>query len=111
MRREPKASIVHPAGMKKLFLSLGMAAAGTAGLHASDLLTMDDNKVWNVSATLRGFYDDNYVTSAKKIDSVGFEVSPSFQLEKPFQQTELGVKYVYGLMYYERRAELHQNPI
>ncbi len=97
--------------MKKFFLSLGMAAAGTAGLHASDLLTMDDNKVWTASATFRGFYDDNYVTASHKVSSLGFEVSPSFSLEKPLQQTELGLRYTYGLFYYQKREEDGQNPI
>lgn len=88
-----------------------MAAAGTAGLHASDLLTMDDNKIWSVSATLRGFYDDNYLTATHKVSSLGFEVSPGFQLEKPFQQTELGLRYTYGLFYYQKREQNGQNPI
>lgn len=61
--------------------------------------------------TLRGFYDDNYITATKKQGSVGFEVSPSFSLHVPLQQTELGVKYTYGLYYYQKREENHQNPI
>ena len=42
---------------------------------------------------------------------MGFEVSPSFNLYMPLQQTEIGLKYTYGLYYYQKREELGQNPI
>jgi hypothetical protein len=111
MGREPQASIVNPTGMKKFFFSLGMAAAGTASLHASDLWTLQDNKDWNVSATLRGFYDDNIYTAPKKTGSYGFEVTPTLEFEKPFQQTELGLRYTYDLNYFQARENAGQKPI
>ena len=69
--------------------------------------------MWRVSGTLRGFYDDNFDTapSGAKIGSYGFEVSPQLELNVPLQQTELGVRYIYGLYYYQRREELSENPI
>jgi hypothetical protein len=70
--------------------------------------------MWSVSGTLRGFYDDNYETAANgpaKQASLGFEVSPQFELNVPLQQTELGMRYIYGLYYYQKREELGQNPI
>ena len=99
--------------MKKLFVSVGLAAIGTAGLQAANApdAGADASKVWNVSATLRGFYDDNYLTTSQKKGSFGFEASPSFSLNMPLQQTEIGLKYTYGLYYYQERQDLGQNPI
>jgi hypothetical protein len=99
--------------MKKLFVSLGLAVAGTASLHAAyapDSPT-DKSKMWSLSGTLRGFYDDNYNTTAQKEGSGGFEVSPSFSLNMPLQQTEIGLRYTYGLYYYQDRENKGANPI
>ncbi|MEJ0091122.1 MAG: outer membrane beta-barrel protein [Limisphaerales bacterium] len=102
--------------MKKLFISLGLAAAGTASLQAAyapDLNSMQTTKIWSTSATLRGFYDDNYTTSpnGNKQGSAGFEVSPSLQLNVPLQQTEIGLKYTYGLYYYQERQDQGNDPV
>ena len=102
--------------MKKLFISLGLAVAGTASLQAAyapDLNAMQTTKIWSTSATLRGFYDDNYTTSSNgnKQGSGGFEVSPSVQLNVPLQQTEIGLKYTYGMYYYQERQDQGNNPI
>ncbi|MGA2240946.1 MAG: outer membrane beta-barrel protein [Verrucomicrobiota bacterium] len=101
--------------MKKFFVSVGLIAAGTAslqGAYAPDWNHMEAS-MWRVSGTLRGFYDDNFDTapSGAKIGSYGFEVSPQLELNVPLQQTELGVRYIYGLYYYQRREELSENPI
>jgi len=96
---------------------MGLAAAGTAGLHAAyapDLGPLSDTKVWNVSATLRGFYDDNYDTANSGLNpkgSYGFEVSPQLVLAVPLQQTELGLRNTYSMTYYQERESLSQNPI
>lgn len=97
--------------MKKIFVSMGLAAAGTAGLHAAygPDIRGDASKIWNVSATLRGFYDDNYLTRHKKHGSVGLEVSPTLQINVPLQQTEIGVKYTYGMYYYQKRESNRQS--
>ena len=42
---------------------------------------------------------------------MGFEVSPSFKLNMPLQQTEIGLQYTYGLYYYQKRQDLGQNPV
>lgn len=98
--------------MKKFFVSLGMVAAGTASLHAAFAPDSSDNsKMWSLSATLRGFYDDNYLTQPHKQSSFGVEVNPQFSLNLPLQQTEIGVRYSYGLYYYQKREDNHQNPI
>jgi hypothetical protein len=99
--------------MKKLFVSLGLAAAGTASLHAAYApdSSGDNSKMWSMSGTLRGFYDDNYTTSPQKQGSAGFEVSPQFSLNVPLQQTEIGLRYTYGLYYYQSRQNDGSNPI
>jgi hypothetical protein len=98
--------------MKKIFVSLGLATAGTVGLHAAYAPDSPDNsKMWSLSATLRGFYDDNYNTTQHKQGSFGVEASPSFSLNMPLQQTEIGLRYTYGLYYYQQRQNSGQNPI
>lgn len=102
--------------MKKLFVSVGLVAIGTASLQAAyapGLSSMEAAKMWSVSATLRGFYDDNYTTapSGSTRSSTGFEVSPTLSVDVPFQQTELGLHYTYGLYYYQDREDRGQNPI
>ncbi|MDE3098422.1 MAG: outer membrane beta-barrel protein [Verrucomicrobiota bacterium] len=98
--------------MKKIFMSIvGLAAAGTASLHANELLTTGADKAWSVEGTLRGFYDDNYTTTFKKHGSLGFEVSPQISLDMPLEQTEIDARYTYGLYYYQQREKNGQNPI
>lgn len=96
--------------MKKLFVSAGLVAVGATGLHgayAPGLTRMQSSRPWSVSASLRGFYDDNYLTapsgSSAKRDSFGFEVSPSFALNFPMERTYIGLQYIYSLKYYEDR--------
>ena len=63
---------------------------------------------------MRGFYDDNYNTASpgpNKRDSIGFEVSPELDLNVALQQTELGLRYTYGMYYYQDRENLGENPI
>ena len=106
--------------MKKLFVSAGLAAIGTASLQASstyapDITAMDASKLWTISGTLRGYYDDNYTTghsdATGKRASWGFELSPQLSFIVPLQQTELGLRYTYGLYYYQDRENRGANPI
>jgi Putative beta-barrel porin 2 len=104
--------------MKIFFVSAGLVAAGVASLHAQyapGLSSMEASKLWSISGTLRGFFDDNYTTSHSdatgKRASFGFEASPSLSLNVPLQQTEIGLRYTYGLYYYEDREAHGQNPI
>jgi hypothetical protein len=99
--------------MKKLFVSVGLIAAGTAGLQAAyapDMGPMTASKVWAATGTLRGFYDDNYQTSSDANGSFGFEVSPQLSFNLALQQTELGARYTFGAYYYEERDHLGQDP-
>jgi hypothetical protein len=102
--------------MKKFIVSLGLAAAGTASLQAAyapGLDQMQTTKIWSVSTTLRGFYDDNYTTASNghKQGSPGFEVSPTVSFNVPTQQTEYALKYTYGLYYYQKRQDNGQDPV
>jgi hypothetical protein len=106
--------------MKKIAVSIGLVAVGTASLQAAYTLgsdSMQSSKVWSLSGSLRGFYDDNYNTAPSgtplKRGSYGFEVSPSISLNLPLDQTDIGVRYTYGLYFYQDRLNLHpsQNPV
>jgi hypothetical protein len=94
--------------MKKIFISAGLAAVSAAGFEtvfaaAPDALSPKD---WSVSGTLRGFYDDNYATGSSQKGSFGIEVSPTISLNVPLQQTEIGLRYTYGVYYYQQRQDL-----
>src|SRR5215469_11411708 len=103
--------------MKKLFVSASLAAIGAMTLHADeyapDFTALNATKPWTVSGTLRGFYDDNISTSPNgfKQGSAGFEFSPQASLIMPLEQTELGLRYTYGLYYYQNREDQGANPI
>jgi len=101
--------------MKKLIASAGLVtlgAVGSQGAYAPGLTPMETAKPWSVSATLRGFYDDNYnnapshptnplIPAAQS--SPGIEVTPSIKLNFPMEQTYFGAGYVYSLKYYADR--------
>lgn len=101
--------------MKKTIASAGLVVVGAATLQAQyapqpNLTSFQTTKPWSVSASLRGFYDDNYVTRPskgvdKKRDSFGFELSPSAGLNWVLPQTYIGLNYIYGLKYFEDRKE------
>lgn len=100
--------------MKSFFISAGLVAVGTAGLQsalADDSIPAPSPKIWSVSATLRGFYDDNYVTGPVKKGSFGIELSPSVSLNESFTQTDVGIRYTYGLYWYQERQILKQDAI
>jgi len=99
--------------MKKIFASIGAVALGATAVHANSAAGMamggDNSKPWSVSATLRGFYDDNYTTAPNgptKRDSYGVMVSPSIAFKFPLDQTTLGFRYTYGATWYEDRSKL-----
>ena len=48
--------------MNKKIVTLGVVAIGVVGAQAADA-----GKVWEVTASLRGFYDDNYTTSPDEL--------------------------------------------
>ncbi len=99
--------------MKKIFASIGAIALGATAVQADSAAGMalggDNSKAWSVSATLRGFYDDNYTTAAKgnERDSLGATISPSIAFKFPMDQTTLGFRYIYGATWYEDRSSIN----
>jgi hypothetical protein len=99
--------------MKKIIASVGLVALGASGVQAAldPGTTTDTAKPWNVSATLRGFYDDNVsglgnnatLAPGTQRGSAGFEVSPSILVSWPLEQTTITLGYVYSLKYYDVR--------
>jgi hypothetical protein len=98
--------------MKKFFVSTGLAAISAAGLQSSVAAGLDSvsPKAWSISGTLRGFYDDNYNISNTKKGSWGGEVAPTVSVNVPLRQTDFGIRYNYGLYYYNDRDSLDLNP-
>src|SRR6478672_436676 len=93
--------------MKKIVASVGLVALGTSGLYSAPIagLTEEGGKNWSVSATLRGFYDDNFntVSGPDKQDAFGIEISPSLQAAFRWPQTTLSLGYVYSFKYYDHK--------
>lgn len=87
--------------MKKIFASVGMVALGAAAVNVAS--AADQN--WSVSASLRGFYDDNYTTAPKgaEEDSFGVVVTPSVGMNLSTDQTTLSLKYTFGAYWYQQR--------
>ena len=99
--------------MKRFFVSVGLAA-GAAGVQSAFAQAMDAGatpKIWNISSNLRGFYDDNYAVAHNKQGSFGFELSPSIGANTSFQQTDIGVRYTFGMYYYLQRAQNGIDPL
>jgi hypothetical protein len=99
--------------MKKIVASVGLVAVGASGLQAGLLpgMTAESGKPFTLSATLRGFYDDNVSTVPNgaalppgyKRYSAGFEISPSIEFNFPLEQTTLSLGYVFDFKYYENK--------
>ena len=95
--------------MKRIIASVGLVAVGASGVHAASVadMTAEGAKPWSVSATLRGFYDDNVGTvpkdSAGHVESLGWEVSPALNLKWSGEQTTLVLSYIYSYLYYETK--------
>jgi len=99
--------------MKKLVASVGLVAIGASGIQTASAQALgapDASKPWSVSATLRGFYDDNTATIPNNVtlpagehrDSFGFEVSPSAALAWSVDQTTITLGALYSFHHYDR---------
>ena len=87
--------------MNKKIVTLGVVAIGVVGAQ-----TADAGKVWEVTASLRGFYDDNYTTSPDELaeESWGIEVSPGISVTLgEGTDTEFAASYAFGMRYFEDR--------
>jgi hypothetical protein len=99
--------------MKKIVASVSLVAIGASSLQADLLpgLTSESGKPWTLSATLRGFYDDNINTypndqpmpTGYDRGSYGVEVSPDLEFNFLMEQTTLSFGYIYSYKYYQNR--------
>ena len=65
---------------------------------------MQASKPWSIAVSLRGFYDDNVNgTKNNKVDSFGFEVSPTVGFGITRDQTSADASYTYSGKYYDKR--------
>lgn len=97
--------------MKKIAASVGLLALGASALHAAETSTLNDmqqTKAWSISATLRGFYDDN-ITSVPDVpgvssptESAGVEISPSVDYGFAGDQTSFNVGYTFTARYFDK---------
>jgi Putative beta-barrel porin 2 len=98
--------------MKKAIASASLLALGTGVVLAqgsappAPMEPYKQDKIWSVSAALRGFYDDNVYTSEfPRVDSFGFEVRPAGEVHLNLPQTTLKASYQYGIRYYGERPD------
>jgi hypothetical protein len=94
--------------MKNLLRAAGALSLGAASLTVANLAHAAEggDKPWTISAALRGFYDDNIYTAPKgpaKIDSFGFEISPSLGYGRTMENTKFNISYTYMARWYEAR--------
>jgi hypothetical protein len=91
--------------MNKFAASVGLIALSASVVQADTIAGLDAaSKPWSVSATLRGFYDDNVDTTSSKRSSFGIEVSPSIGINwSPDPTTHLVFGYLYSAKYYDRK--------
>jgi hypothetical protein len=97
--------------MNKLVVSVGIIALGSSVLPAVEtgaLNAQQTKKAWSVSASLRGFYDDNFnsATGAAKQSSTGVEVRPSVDFGVAGEQSSFNVGYDLTARYF-RSYRLH----
>jgi len=63
---------------------------------------MQAAKPWSIAVSLRGFYDDNVNgTKHDKVDTFGFEISPSVGFGIARDQTSADASYTYSGKYYD----------
>jgi hypothetical protein len=107
--------------MKRICVSAGLVALGAVAAqaqYAPGLSTTETTKPWALTATIRGFYDDNYLTLPKTIavgtnpngstkygsgarDSFGSELSPSVSYNHSSPDTLLSATYTYDMRWYQ----------
>jgi len=98
--------------MNKFIASAGAIALSASAVNASPIESVDPGKAWTVGLSLRGFYDDNYVTatSGNERDSFGLDISPSVAYRiDPSDRTSLGLRYTFGATWYQDRQSLNSN--
>jgi len=109
--------------MNKIITSVGLAALSAATVQAQfapGLTPLETSKPWSLSASFRGFYDDNYLTLpgtypsltggvAHPLASWGTDITPSVAVNHSVENTLLTASYVYDLRWYENRSTTDQS--
>jgi hypothetical protein len=110
---------------KVIATAVGLSALSAALVQAQDAsMTPPPVKDWSVAASLRGFYDDNYLTQPRTI--VGVNASGATTVSRPLgsygteiipsaawshhsgETTTASVSYIYDLKWYENRSDTDQ---
>jgi hypothetical protein len=95
--------------MKKNIITAGVLAAGVAGLYAENVTGLTDvqkSKPWNVSGTIRGFYDSNpEAQHSNPQGSWGISLSPSIGVNLPMENSLLTANLIYTAWWYEARDD------
>ncbi|MBK9137204.1 MAG: outer membrane beta-barrel protein [Verrucomicrobia bacterium] len=103
--------------MKTLITCASLAAVGMTGVQAQSEKDAAPAKPFQVYASVRGFYDDNYTTGPDKVpasypagymekrDSWGFSVAPGVSLDVLRDQTSIRLGYDFDYRYYEDRPD------
>lgn len=92
--------------MKKIAASVGLIALGTACVSAADesYSSAEAGKLWKVTASLRGFYDDNVNSvspgGGNRTSTTGFSVNPGATFDWQRDSTTISLNYRYSLLYY-----------
>ena len=107
--------------MKKIAASVGLIALGTACVSAADesYSSAEAGKLWKVTASLRGFYDDNVNSAprgARRPSTTGFSLSPGGSFTWQRDSTTVSLNYRYSLIYYGTKplnstSQIDQNHI
>src|SRR5579862_1400255 len=109
--------------MKKIVASVGLVAMGAASVqaqYAPNLTPAEIAKPWSLSASLRGFYDDNFLTQPASypiggglyghpVSSYGTEISPSASMNHSTEDTLISASYLYDLKYHVERHYTEQS--
>jgi hypothetical protein len=108
--------------MNKIIASVGLVALSAASVQAQfapGLTPLETSKPWSLSASLRGFYDDNYLTLPKSYPtftgvghpeaSWGTEITPSIAVNHSAENTLVTASYVYDLRWYENHSTIDQS--
>ena len=101
--------------MNKIVASVGLVALGAASVKAQSSISAPPPKWWNISATVRGFYDDNANTAPEgspiRVNTWGYDLNPSVSIRLGDQQTTFTAMYAFNYLYYARPLVTSFNPV
>jgi len=111
--------------MNKVIAAAGLAVLSAASVQgqydstsvSGQLTPLMSTKPWSLSASVRGFYDDNYLTLPKSYPlpgggtghaygSWGTEVTPAAAVNHTDENTMYSASYVYDMQWYDNGSNL-----